>query len=129
MNLRLARDSLRFRISKEELPLLLAGERLEETIPLADGVVVRVTIEAEDLPEEKPSRLLSLKSCSVNGGISITLLLSPAALRELSEKHESRNGVEALVRGENGREILLTLEVDQARPKRKSPISVQLSTS
>jgi len=118
VNLRLARDSLRFRISKDELPLLLAGERLVETIPLTDDVVVTVTIETGDLPDEKPSRLLSLKSCSINGATSITLLLSPPALRELSEKQESRNGVEALVQGENGSEILLTLEVDQARPKR-----------
>jgi hypothetical protein len=121
MNLRLARDSLRFRISKDELPLLLAGERLVETIPLAD-VVVTVTIEAEDRLDEKPSRLLSLKSCSINSATSITLLLSPQALRELSEKHDSRNGVEALVHGENGSQILLTLEVDQARPRRKSHV-------
>jgi hypothetical protein len=119
MNLRLAREALRFRISKEELPLLLAGERLVEAIPLTDGVVVTVTIESGDLLDDKPSRLLSLASCSAEDGTSITLMLSPPGLRELAEKHESRDGVEALVHGQDGREILLTLEVDQARPTRK----------
>jgi hypothetical protein len=119
MNLRLAREALRFRISKEELPLLLAGERLVEAIPLTDGVVVTVTIESGDLLDDKPARLLSLASCSAEDGTSITLMLSPPGLRELAEKHESRDGVEALVHGQDGREILLTLEVDQARPTRK----------
>ena len=107
------------RISKEELPLLLAGERLVEAIPLTDGVVVTVTIESGDLLDDKPSRPLSLTSCSIEDGTSITLRLSPPGLRELAEKHESRDGVEALVHGQDGREILLTLEVDQARPTRK----------
>ena len=122
MNLRLAREALRFRISKEELPLLLAGERLVETIPLTDGVVVTVTIESGDLLDDKPSPPLSLTSCSIEDGTSITLRLSPPALRELSEKHKSRDGVEALVHGHDGREILLTLEVDQARPIRKARV-------
>ena len=119
MNLRLARDSLRFRLGKDELPLLLAGKRLVETIPLTDGVVVTVTIESGDLLDDKPSRPLSLTSCSIEDGTSITLRLSPPGLRELAEKHKSRDGVEALVHGQDGREILLTLEVDQARPTRK----------
>jgi hypothetical protein len=120
MNLRLDPDSLRFRISKEELPLLLAGEAIVDTIPLTDGLLMTVTMMLGDLSKSGASDFLLLKSACENQGISIKLLLSAKALRELSEKQESKDGVEAIVAGTGKEKMLVTLEVDQGRPKRKS---------
>jgi len=84
MNLKINKESICFKISKDELPLLLSGESLNENIELGNNKFI-INI----LPIEKPDMFYS----EIGVG-NITLFISKNKIQELKYMGKDKKGLE-----------------------------------
>ena len=97
MNLRLAHNSLRFKIDQEELDLLLSGETLEAVVPFSERNLGFLIVPTEAVDSMKPSYT----------GDRVILKIAPLQLRMLADNGRSKEGLEEEVDG-----IAVSLQVD-----------------
>ena len=97
MNLRLARNSVRFKIDQEELDLLLCGETLKASVPFGERNLSFLIVPTE-----------AAGSMQANyTGDRVILKITPLQLRMLADKGRSKEGLEEEVNG-----ITVSLQVD-----------------
>jgi hypothetical protein len=97
MNIRIGEGAVRFRISTEELKLLLAGKKLEERLTLAGKPVL---LAIDPFGGDKALELLYRRG-------HIGLKVSPDSLQELDQGGRSKEGISAATDGGT-----LSLQVD-----------------
>lgn len=104
MNLRLACNSLRFKIDQQELDLLLFGETLEVCVPCGERNLSFLIVPTEAASSMKANYT----------GDRVILKITPAQLRMLADKGRSKEGLEEEVNG-----VTVSLQVD-VRPKKSA---------
>lgn len=109
MNLRLEGQAVRFRIRKEELEALCAGETLEQVTQLPHSLLT-LTIRTDHT--EIPLRL-------VTGSQSWLLEVNKTAVQDLLDSLPSREGIYYEQATDGSASLHLMLEVDIRTQKRK----------
>ena len=97
MNLRLAPNSLRFKVDREELDRLLSGETLEACVPFSERTFSFLIVPTEAVDSMKPDYT----------GNRVILKIAPLQLRMLADKGRSKEGLEEEVDG-----VTVSLQVD-----------------
>ncbi len=100
MNLRLSKNQLRFRISKDELVLLQNNEILKEELILPNSSItfgVTISESGETFFEDQNFLLLRI---------------SETDLKTLADNFPSKDGIEKEVQLKSGKSLLISLEVD-----------------
>ncbi|HSK28527.1 MAG TPA: hypothetical protein VLA17_01060 [Candidatus Limnocylindria bacterium] len=97
MNLRLAPNSLRFKVDREELGRLLSGETLESSVPFGERNLGFLIVPTEAADSMKPSYT----------GDRVILKIAPLQLKMLADKGRSKEGLEEEVDG-----VTVSLQVD-----------------
>jgi hypothetical protein len=97
MNLRLAPNSLRFKVDREELDRLLCGETLEAYVPFSDRNLSFLIVPTEAAGSMEPEYT----------GDRVILKIAPMQLKMLADKGRSKEGLEEEVDG-----ITVSLQVD-----------------
>ena len=113
MNLRIEGKQLRFRIAREELEALCAGDVLTSITPLPDGASLEVSITADG----NGSTPLTLQHDSHR----LMLHVGKKAAADLLASLPNREGMEATQRLHDRNALHLVLEVDIRSQKRKRP--------
>jgi hypothetical protein len=101
MNLKISKNKLRFRITKDELFLLQNNKSLQENLALSHTSIafgIAISEGAETVFEDKNSLLLKVASSD---------------LKTLADNFPSKNGIEIVLENK----VLVSLEVDVARKK------------
>ncbi len=110
MNLRIEEQCFRFRISKEELKKLLAGEALKQKSILSESSILIINIISKTQTD-----ILSL--VFVNN--HMTLSVQKAAIEDLYNTLPSREGIQSSQDVRNEQALQLILEVDIRTQKRR----------
>jgi hypothetical protein len=97
MNLRLAPNSLRFKVDREELGRLLSGETLEACVPFSERNLGFLIVPTEAMRSMKPEYT----------GEQVILKIAPLQLKMLADKGRSKEGLEEEVNG-----VTVSLQVD-----------------
>lgn len=97
MNLRLARNALRFKVDREELDRLLCGETLETYVPFGERNLCFLIVPSEAAGSMQPEYT----------GDQIILKIAPLQLKMLADKGRSKEGLEEEVDG-----VAVSLQVD-----------------
>lgn len=87
MNVRIDENSLRFRITEEELSQLLQGQELN-----METVIGQNCFQAEIIPDPQDKRIF----CHMTQESRLSLHIGQAHLRELADMGRNRKGVEAM---------------------------------
>ncbi|MCC7259480.1 MAG: hypothetical protein IT567_00435 [Alphaproteobacteria bacterium] len=116
MNLRIEGTSLRFRVTKEELGSLCAGDTLSSITPLPDGASLAVNIHPSPYGggSNAPLTLQHQKGC-------LMLYVDKNAAADLFSSLPNREGIDAVQKLSEEHLLHLTLEVDIRSQKRKRP--------
>ena len=103
MNVRIKNQNLRFKISEEELSVLLSKHPVHAKVDLLDKTLV-VSINPAGQSEALEPKLVLDKS---EAYLSLSLSVSPAQLQALSDTQPSRDGLK-----QKSGDISVTLQVD-----------------
>ncbi len=108
MNVRIEEQNLRFKISEDELAMLLSGRSLSVRVGFA-GKALIATIDPENVGEVMETRL-SLDDNEVH----LNLLIPPSSVQKLSDMGRSRTGLQQEVNGAS-----VSIQVDLRADSRK----------
>ncbi len=122
MNLRINNEMLRFRISKQELELLLNGEKIAQyiDIPQNNNSWQRLNIQIIPIRELTNNVAGNDKSLDIcYEGNDITLYIQQHKAKQLYDSLPQRDGISRVYEFDNKKRISINLEVDIRTQKRR----------
>lgn len=112
MNLRLAPEHLRFRISENEFATLAAGGTLNAAITLSDTLRLEYHVQTVATAQSLEGQLLNLSSSSTDGVTCLVLSVFTDGLEQLKSGKAGKDGVREYQAFANGEMLSLGLEID-----------------
>lgn len=109
MNLRIAPEYLRFRISEAEFALLQSGETLQSFTHIAEGVYLSYTILNDKTTIRHSDCLLNLETVQNKEATHLNLSVCPEGIEQLIS---GKDGIRAFIAFANGEMLTVGLEVD-----------------
>lgn len=112
MNLRIASEQLRFRISANEFATLCADGILESNIRLSATDGLNYAIRTERTPKSADDRTLELASTTTANGSRIELIVFADGIAQLQTPQVGKDGIQEHLAFANGDLLSIGLEID-----------------
>jgi hypothetical protein len=112
VNLRLAPEHLRFRISESELATLAAGGPLDAAITVADALRLEYQIRTVATAQSPRGQTMNLSSSYANGAMCLVLTVFGDGLHQLKSGLAGKDGIRESLAFANGEMLTVGLEID-----------------
>jgi hypothetical protein len=117
MNLRIAPEQLRFRISADEFASLCAAGILEINTQLSATDCLSYAIRTERAPKSADDRTLELISTATTSGKRLELVVFADGIAQLQSTQVGKDGIQEHLAFANGELLTIGLEIDMHSKK------------
>lgn len=121
MNLRLAPEHLRFRISEDEFATLAAGGALDAAITLSNTQRLEYHVHTVATAQSPEGLNLNLTSSCSNGATCLVLSVFTDGLQQLKSGKAGKDGIRESLAFANGDMLTVGLEIDLHNKKGADP--------
>lgn len=112
MNLRIAPEQIRFRISADEFESLMATGVLENTVQLSDALHCVYVIRTNTAEKSKEGRVLELSTTALSNGTRLELTLYANGVSHLQSGQCGKDGLREHLAFVGGELLSIGLEID-----------------
>ena len=112
MNLKIAPEQIRFRISATEFATLTATGALQNVTQLADGWQLDYIIRTDNAPRSGADRILEFSTTATATGTRLELTVFADGIRQLQSGETNKDGIREHLSFVNGNLLSIGLEID-----------------
>lgn len=112
MNLKIAPEQIRFRISAEEFAVLTATGALCNTTLLSESLRLNYRIDINAAPISTAGRVLELSTAATSDGTELNLTVFADGIRQLQSGQSSKDGIREHLSFANSDLLSIGLEID-----------------
>ena len=112
VNLKIAPEQIRFRISATEFATLSTTGTLENVTQLGDGWRLDYTIHVNDAPSSSAGRILEFSTAATSTGTRLELTIFSDGIRQLQSGQAGKDGIREHLAFANGDLLSIGLEID-----------------
>lgn len=112
MNLKIAPEQIRFRVSAMEFATLSATGMLENATQLGDGWRLDYLIRTETAPCSNAGRMLEFSTTDTSTGTRLELAVFADGIRQLQSEQAGKDGIREHLAFANGDFLSIGLEID-----------------
>ena len=112
MNLKIAPEQIRFRISATEFATLTATGALQNVTQLADGWQLDYIIRTDNAPRSSAGQILEFATSTTATGTQLALTVFADGIQQLQAAEAAKDGIREHLAFANGNLLSIGLEID-----------------